>query len=357
MNCPSCGLLNSPAAQTCVHCKASLGSPYIVAGAGRNVIDLSRAKSAAAAVRSPSQAVPTPSDWREQLTLQIERLKEKNNESPPSESAAPPGDFRNREFVKPGRPANLSDTPQAAPSARPDYHPLAEKALEKIDRARGSAGAPASAVPLPETPADAPLEAPLKRKRPQRRSETVERIEINLNQGTLPFDDTESSHPVPQEDEIQRGLAAAPIASRIRSGLIDAVFLFGCFLIFLLIVFFVPDFGFLTRSSLLGMGGACLLIFTAYVSLFTALGSRTLGMHHESLEVVNFQGQSLTPRETALRCFGYIISLGCFCLGFLWALFDPDRLTWHDRISKTFILESTPAPPATADRTHSSLLP
>jgi uncharacterized RDD family membrane protein YckC len=125
--------------------------------------------------------------------------------------------------------------------------------------------------------------------------------------------------------------------------LIDAIFVSGCFLIFLLIVFFVPDFVFLTRSALLGVCGVWLLIFSSYFYLFIALGNRTLGMDHERLQIVTFRGAPLTAQEAGLRCFGYVVSLGLFGLGFLWAYFDPDGLTWHDKISSTLIIQSAPA--------------
>jgi len=118
---------------------------------------------------------------------------------------------------------------------------------------------------------------------------------------------------------------------------------FGCFLIFLLIVFFVPEFALFTKSSLVGMGSVLLLIFLTYIGTFTALSARTLGMDHEQLEVVSYRGTAITLREARLRSFGYLVSLGCFGLGFLWALFDPEQLTWHDKISRTLVVQKPAA--------------
>ena len=104
-------------------------------------------------------------------------------------------------------------------------------------------------------------------------------------------------------------------------------------------MFFVPEFAFFTKSSLLGMGCVLLLIFLSYIGTFMALGARTLGMDHEQLEVVSYQGNAISFREARLRSFGYLVSLGCFGLGFLWALFDPEQLTWHDKISRTLVVQ------------------
>ncbi len=348
MNCPSCGLPNSPSAQVCIHCESPLEQPPRLAAAPANVIDLSRVKSAAAGAAPPAISA-AKADWREQLGLKLERLKEKNSEAPVMNASAPAPaeDFRQREFVRPSVPTVLELESEPTPLPRREYHPLAERALQKIDRAK-TAASEASILEIPaepqapERPVDA--EAAPRRKRPQRRAEKTELIEISLNQGMLPFEQGAGAAP-PADEPVQKGLLAAPLPSRIRAGAIDSIFVFGCFLIFLLIVFFVPEFALITRSSLLGMGSVLLLILLSYVGLFTALGGRTLGMDHQHLEVVNFHGTPITPKDAGLRVFGCLVSLGCFGLGFLWAVFDPERLTWHDKISKTLIIEKNPAQP------------
>ena len=38
-----------------------------------------------------------------------------------------------------------------------------------------------------------------------------------------------------------------------------------------------------------------------------------------------------------VRSSGYILSAGTFFLGFFWAWWDEDALTWHDRLSRTYL--------------------
>jgi len=329
MNCPTCGLLNLQAATFCIHCKSPIDStPRASTPAGRNVIELNRLKApTASSGGAQAQRAPVQSDWREQLNLKLERLKEKIADAPNGSSALDE-DFRQREFVRPG-PVGSEIAPDV--SAHQGHHPLAEKALEKIDRAKASSTELSTTVPASPEP-----EVAIRRRRSSRRSEKPERIEIDLSQPTLPFDQAQDPEFTPQE--VQNGLSAAALAPRLRAGLIDALFVFGCFLIFLLIVFFVPEFSLFTRSSLLGMSSVLLIIFLSYIATFTALGAKTLGMDHEQLEVVSYQGNPITTREARLRSFGYLVSLGCFGLGFLWALFDPEQLTWHDKISRTLVV-------------------
>jgi uncharacterized RDD family membrane protein YckC len=72
----------------------------------------------------------------------------------------------------------------------------------------------------------------------------------------------------------------------------------------------------------------------------------TPGQTWMGLEVRNMEGFPPVPRESFLRAFGYLVSLSALMLGFFWAIADSDGLTWHDRISGTFLTpvkEETPA--------------
>jgi len=60
-------------------------------------------------------------------------------------------------------------------------------------------------------------------------------------------------------------------------------------------------------------------------------------MMMRGLQVVSFSGDTPTPRQMILRSVGYMLSAGTFFLGFLWAMWDSDELTWHDRLSQTYL--------------------
>jgi uncharacterized RDD family membrane protein YckC len=71
--------------------------------------------------------------------------------------------------------------------------------------------------------------------------------------------------------------------------------------------------------------------------LFTIFGGTTPGMMLRGLQVVSFSGETPTPRQMLLRSAGYVLSAGTFFLGFLWSIWDEDSLTWHDRMSHTYL--------------------
>jgi uncharacterized RDD family membrane protein YckC len=78
-------------------------------------------------------------------------------------------------------------------------------------------------------------------------------------------------------------------------------------------------------------------VYLQYFGLFTIFGGSTPGMMVAGLQVASFTGDAPTQRQYFLRAVGYVLSVGTCCLGFLWVLWDEDGLTWHDRISQTYL--------------------
>jgi uncharacterized RDD family membrane protein YckC len=79
------------------------------------------------------------------------------------------------------------------------------------------------------------------------------------------------------------------------------------------------------------------IVYLQYFALFTIFGGTTPGMMMRNLQVSSFSGGPPTPRQMLLRSAGYMLSAGTFFLGFLWAMWDEDQLTWHDRLSRTYL--------------------
>ena len=78
-------------------------------------------------------------------------------------------------------------------------------------------------------------------------------------------------------------------------------------------------------------------VYLQYFGLFTIFGGTTPGMMIRGLEVATFSGEEPSLRHLLLRAGGYVLSAGTLFLGFLWALWDEDALTWHDRLSGTYL--------------------
>lgn len=77
-----------------------------------------------------------------------------------------------------------------------------------------------------------------------------------------------------------------------------------------------------------------IVIYGFFVGFWTWRG-RTLGMQSWRLQLQTPDGNLPTLGSASLRFFAAILSWVPAGLGFLWQLWDPDKLAWHDRISKT----------------------
>ncbi|NUS37776.1 MAG: RDD family protein [Lysobacter sp.] len=80
---------------------------------------------------------------------------------------------------------------------------------------------------------------------------------------------------------------------------------------------------------------ACWLLTGAYAVLSWYRGGRTLGMRPWRLRVVDATGGDARLPALLRRYAVGTLSLLAAGLGFWWAWFDRDRLTWHDRASGT----------------------
>lgn len=162
-------------------------------------------------------------------------------------------------------------------------------------------------------------------------------VEIDVSsrpdqEGRLP------THPLQSESASPPALyPVASIDERRLAALIDffcLLFAYGGFL-----GLFGSLGGHFTLSKL--NAAVCLTTFTIvylqYFALFTIFGGTTPGMMLRGLQVVSFSGEPPAPRQMLLRSVGYMLSAGTFFLGFLWAMWDSDELTWHDRLSRTYL--------------------
>lgn len=78
-----------------------------------------------------------------------------------------------------------------------------------------------------------------------------------------------------------------------------------------------------------------LLVCLAFFAGFWMHGGQTLGMRAWRLRVTSTDGGPLTLNQAIIRFFAALLSWLPLGLGFLWALIDPQRRTWHDRLSST----------------------
>ena len=77
------------------------------------------------------------------------------------------------------------------------------------------------------------------------------------------------------------------------------------------------------------------LVVYLFFTGFWSRSGRTLGMQSWRLQLQTEEGEVPSFGRASLRFVAALLSLIPLGLGFWWQLWDRDRLTWHDRISKT----------------------
>jgi uncharacterized RDD family membrane protein YckC len=68
---------------------------------------------------------------------------------------------------------------------------------------------------------------------------------------------------------------------------------------------------------------------------FWVRGGQTLGMRSWHIKLVRSDGGPVSWTDALKRFVFALLSLLCLGLGFLWVLYDRDKLAWHDRLSGT----------------------
>jgi uncharacterized RDD family membrane protein YckC len=82
------------------------------------------------------------------------------------------------------------------------------------------------------------------------------------------------------------------------------------------------------------------LAFTAaYFVISWTRGGQTIGMRAWRLRVMRADGARVEWLRALLRFAVALLSLGALGLGFAWALFDPQKRTWHDIAAETHVMK------------------
>jgi uncharacterized RDD family membrane protein YckC len=173
--------------------------------------------------------------------------------------------------------------------------------------------------------------------KPGQRPRQPERMEIRI-QPELDFSSAAASRARPQTALVP----VASLAQRRLAGVLDLLFLGVTCAGFLGL--FRSLGGQITFDKTDGVVyfAVMYLFYSLYLSLFTTLAGATPGMQLRCLTIVRLDGSLPDTRQLVWRSFGYVLSGATLMLGYIWALWDEDRFTWHDRISQTYITAAAP---------------
>lgn len=77
-----------------------------------------------------------------------------------------------------------------------------------------------------------------------------------------------------------------------------------------------------------------------YFTFFIGWSGQTPGKKLLGIRVVRTDGSPVDYATAFNRFIGYTISGGVFLIGFLWALFDRNGQTWHDKMARTMVIRN-----------------
>jgi uncharacterized RDD family membrane protein YckC len=153
----------------------------------------------------------------------------------------------------------------------------------------------------------------------------------------------DESTPGEEEEEVDpNGIYLAPLGRRFTAGLTDALVLLAGAVLFGIVQWRFCGALTLTPLNIVVLGLAAVFLIFAYFALFAAVTSATPGLIWMGCEIRNLSGDYPTMSESCWRGFGVLVSLSALMLGFIWAWFDSDTLTWHDRMSGTVVTLTDP---------------
>jgi uncharacterized RDD family membrane protein YckC len=107
--------------------------------------------------------------------------------------------------------------------------------------------------------------------------------------------------------------------------------------------FDVAEFSRLIRQAL-WMNGLAFVAQASYFIWFYSTSGQTIGKRVMKLRVAGIDGAPLNWRKGVLRYLGSLISSFTFSIGYLWALFDYDKQTWHDKNAGTIVIDDSAGP-------------
>jgi uncharacterized RDD family membrane protein YckC len=91
------------------------------------------------------------------------------------------------------------------------------------------------------------------------------------------------------------------------------------------------------RAAEIGAVIGLLLTSALYLVLFNAIGQGTPGMRYARIALSTFDGEIPSRRMRLNRLAALVLSVLPVGVGMLWSIFDEDHLSWHDRLSGTYL--------------------
>jgi uncharacterized RDD family membrane protein YckC len=131
-------------------------------------------------------------------------------------------------------------------------------------------------------------------------------------------------------------LKTASLEDRIMAGIFDLALVVAAFSVFIMVFVACTAHPPTGKPALLAAGGVLTAFFLLYQYLFFKYADGTPGMRYAKIALCTFEDENPTRKAMCRRVWFFLLSAAPLGLGFAWAMFDPDRLSWHDRLSRIY---------------------
>jgi uncharacterized RDD family membrane protein YckC len=293
--------------------------------------------------QEPQIAAPEP-EWKQELSQKLEdyrvRRASREAEVKVMAASAPAPVAQNPNVISFNRGTAVKSRPPARNELHKALHARqADPAWRKVERR------PAPPVKLP----------PLRKADPAAPAAAAARVAAPPLPAVAPLPAAPAAA-LPSPSTIQK--LVAPLKMRAMAGLLDFV------LVLVALGVFIGVFRLMGGPVMTDIDGVRALAFSFFtITVFYWLFyiryiGETAGMTWVGLRLVNFDGQPPTEGQRRARALGTILSTASVGLGFAWSVADDEQLTWHDRMSKTFVVRDERAgtsddlPPSDSQRSE-----
>ncbi len=150
----------------------------------------------------------------------------------------------------------------------------------------------------------------------------------------------EQPHPLPDYYAIQPDaprLYQAPLGRRMMATMVDAALILS--LVWGVAYLVASQFDHLPSMRVSEVCGVIVTLgFAAlYEWFFLTYTKVTPGMRYAQISLCTFDEQVPTAAQMKARMKAMLISVLPVGLGMVWSIFDEDQMSWHDRLSKTYL--------------------
>jgi uncharacterized RDD family membrane protein YckC len=266
--------------------------------------------------------------WKQELNRKLEGYRDRQKLGESERVALAPEALQvqsaeNRSEPAPGRmaaAAGAGAAPKKSPSGFHAVSPAGPK--PKVEANWRRVSTPAESPKLPPLPKG--TEAMLGTK-PPIRTEAPSRKSLSATPAPSPAREVSTTAPI------------APLAIRAVAGVLDFAIIVVAVGVFLGVFYMMGGVALTDLDGLRSISAAFLAIVCFYWIFYVGYLGGTSGMNWLGLRVLNFDGEPPTSAQRRTRALGTILSTLSLGLGFAWSIADEEKLTWHDRMSKTFV--------------------